>query len=152
MVHRFQGDTLSCHFGCGLIEGDRLEHYCVCLVISNLFRDAYPWLPGPSCSHPSLLFFILDPRLDNDHMIALAVLLHITRLAYETRRAGRRISGLATNWDHDVFGPTLALILCKDPGVGKYLAPPEVRVVRSGGNGRKRRRYSLCVCMSVFIV
>jgi len=123
-----------------MIEGDRLEHYCVCPKILEFFKATCPWLPAQSDSHPSLLFFILDPRLDKDSVIALAVLLHVARTAYETRRAARRVAGFGADWQRDVLGPTLALIKCKDPDVGRFLIPPEVRVRLPRAFERKRRR------------
>jgi len=140
VAHRFQGDTLQCHFGCGMIEGDRLEHYCICPVVLKFIKDTCPWLPLPSESHPSFLFFILDPRLEKNSIIAMAVLLHIIRIAYETRRSGRRVAGYAIEWDRAILEPTLTLARCKDPGVGPLLVPPEVRIMRPQTSRRKRRR------------
>ena len=109
-------------------------------MVLKFIKDTCPWLPAPSDTHPSLLFFILDPRLDKDSVIALSVLLHVARIAYEARRASRRTSGLAIDWDREILEPTLALTRCKDPGVSRLLVPPEVRVARPITNRRKRRR------------
>ena len=55
-TRRYQQRVIACRFGCGIEEGDSIEHYCRCPVVQNCCRKAFNLNPK---HHASLHGFTL---------------------------------------------------------------------------------------------
>jgi len=121
-AHRFQKRQLPCLFGCGHNLGDNIRHYCHCPVIITFYTQAVPLLPPLPSEGPPLQFLALRAPPDPDHIIPVAILLHITFLAYEGLRHQQRTT---TRYHYhnqlDKLHQTPHLLRLKYPGLMEIL-------------------------------